>query len=383
MRINELNRINVWDWRFKIFFKKDLLNEIVAFARKLVAEEEQVYKDIIEFYTSFYTISGLLDIIEEDGDYAKEYIAYAKQSKEKVLYTPSIIRDAILERISKQHEDLQSDLLDIFEYTKIQSDFVDLLSFFKKLYGEVYLDFNEITTYVLESESVAVNHGEPVPCEEIKSEFYKCYEKIVLDEDLVDLFGKSCVSEFDIIIEERAGFAEWWDRSLCDTSKDTLVLCSNKDLLNYNDFKYTIVHEVYPGHGHFYNNLGYGMCEMFDHGALSLIEGWATFVEWNTIKSEYVEQIRKNSKQFLRESMISDLDKKAVSIYDAKILQGFSYEEALRTVTYATQYLGFIESYYLGALWIETYCKVNCLKPKDFLNKLRNNTIGDLFRLWK
>ena len=47
------------------------------------------------------------------------------------------------------------------------------------------------------------------------------------------------------------------------------------------------------------------------------------------------------------------------------------------------QFIGFVEFYYLGALWIEHAVKMGRYTPKSFLAMLRDSNKGEFFRLWK
>ena len=107
-------------------------------------------------------------------------------------------------------------------------------------------------------------------------------------------FGCSAIQDFGTQIIDGNGYGEWWDREISDTGRDELVLYTNDNQVKCDDYKYTIIHETYPGHGHFYNYVRV-QNDCMDHGAMSLVEGWATYCEWNTYPSKCVNVIKHNA----------------------------------------------------------------------------------------
>lgn len=371
----------IWDWKYRIFFNIDELNRLNTFKNSFDDYEKNIYTEIIQFYTSFYSVSILIDAISDDVSNLKFLIKKAKENMDKLIYTPSVVVKNIEKNISSlEIDDIDKNELNniLIMSTKINKNF-DNMKIFEIIYGKEFLDsygFLENRTVVVD-----VDHGDEISKIDIKSLFEELLFDIKSNEFIQQLFGESKVKDFDIRIDEGVGYAEWWDSELSSDEKDLLILYNNKDLLKYNDFKFTIIHEVYPGHGHFYNELK-NKVNSFDHGAMSIIEGWATFCEWNTYKTNYATQIRNNAKCFLNESLMVNIETKANSIYERKIKQGFSSEEAIRTTLYTTQYIGFLESYYLGAFWIEYFCEKNKTNGQGFLNFLHGRNIGEFMGLW-
>lgn len=376
----DTNKLNIWDWRYQIFFHKEICKKVDTFKKSLTSTEQNIYEEIIQYYLSLYSISNLLDAVESHSENANEYILYAKKNIDKILYTPNIIEESICARIESLENRLQKDFLDILNKSKNQTPNFNIMDLYISLFGENFMDKCKLlfhNDYIFET----LDHGVNMSLNDIKESFYNFYNKTIKNEMLIENYGVSKVSNFDIKVKKNIGFAEWWDKSLADQAQDLLILYDNSDLKSANDFTYTIIHEVYPGHGHFYNYILKDDI-IFDHGAIALIEGWATFAEWHTLPSKYAKQIRNNAICFLKESLIENVDDKAEKIYNRKISQGYSKKEAVRTVLYSTQYIGFIESYYLGALWIEQYCNKNSKTPKEFLEFLSQKNVGELFKLW-
>lgn len=155
----------------------------------------------------------------------------------------------------------------------------------------------------------------------------------------------------------------------------------NKDALNRDDFEYTIYHEIYPGHGQFYNyaRMNSTTIPKFDHGAMSLIEGWATYCEWNVKDTSYSRSLKERGKEFLDISILKSIGckDKIELIYNRNIKRGYTKEQAINSVLYFSQYPGFLESYYLGALCIEEIVNSKAFgKPLKFLEYLNDKTWG-------
>jgi len=374
--------LNIWDWKYRIFFEIDTRNQLDKFIYELSYDEVSVYERIRNFFLSFYSISLLLDAIERDMKKETEYIRYAYENKDKLIYTPRIIIELLKKRINSNSFTQKDNLLELLMISQTLNPCLTNDHYYEMLYGKALQDINN--KYVdKEFMLMAIEHGKKIKTENIMNDYLRIFNGFINNSLLQEKFGVSMVNNnFAIEVENGNGFAEWWDRGLTNTQSDKLVIHKNLDSLNSNDFSYTILHEVYPGHGHFYNMVAHNEKMSFDHGAMSLIEGWATYVEWHSVVSDYVTQIKNNALIFLQESKIPNLDIRLDRIYQRKINQHFTKANALQTVIYESQYRGYLESYYMGALWIEYFINVNNMTPKDFLLFLTDRNVGDLYSIW-
>jgi hypothetical protein len=80
------------------------------------------------------------------------------------------------------------------------------------------------------------------------------------------------------VANSNQGFAEYWPISLTDKDKNQLIIYNNKFSKEQSVLRETIIHEL--AHAFFCKGLAERNLPWFDHGALVLIEGWATWVEW-------------------------------------------------------------------------------------------------------
>ncbi len=373
--------ILVWNWRYRIFFNSKILADLEEFIESLKDGEKEIYNKIKDFYLGFYSISILLDEIEVSPDRASDIIPYAQKRRNLLVQTPSMLYSFLRDRIvSLNIDDAQKQqLYDLLE-SSLKTDYcVSYSEIAPFIFGETFYRMECDISRVSQIE--AIDHGEIIPSRRTQALQDDYYKKLKNDLDLIKRFGACPIESYKIQVKPGSGFAEWWDRDLTSDNSDLLIIFTNSDSQNTNDLFYTIVHEMYPGHGFFYNNVAH-TGSLMDHGAMALIEGWATYAEWHAVESDYSKNIRNNSLYFLKEMKEKDLNKRATKIYNKKLAQGYSETEALRTIDYATQYIGFLDSYYYGALFIELFLFEKKLSPKDFINFLCNNNIGDFFAIW-
>lgn len=377
--------MDIWDWKYRLFFDDSVKEALNQWKRKLSCDETKVYEDVEDFYLSFYSFGILWDLIVENLDKSDYFIEKAIKNKTMIIKTPKClikyyrgkIRDSFGR--TKKAERLIG-LLNFSENGKeISSEYWNLI---RKLFGKTYKniishfsakDFDH-TMKTLPKQKIITGN-----CEEM---FHAIYGSISGDPKMQEMFGVSAIQDFGTQIIDGTGYGEWWDREISDTGEDELVLYTNDNQVKSEDYKYTIIHETYPGHGHFYNYVR-AENDCMDHGAMGLIEGWATFCEWNTYPSKYVDAIKHNAKVFLWESFNLSLDSFADSIVERNKKKKKPLRKYVNNLIYATQYIGYIESYYLGALWLELLFKDGKHTPKSFLDMLSKTNKGEFFRLWQ
>lgn len=344
--------ILTWDWKYRVYFDESVRQEVLDFLPLLSVDECRVYEELIAFYTTHFSLTQLLDAIDRQPLQSDALITKAIANLNQLILTPSCLWVGLSARA---HDKRILHMLD---------KGVDFSKDYWKLNPDYCGDFMSATI------DLPIPHGERFS-DSITTEFSKLYSALQSNEILISKFGACAIKDFDICLDKDAGFAEWWDKHISNTEHDTLVLHDNADARYYNDFVYTVLHETYPGHGHFYNTI---TTPVFDQGAMSLIEGWATYVEWNSIPSPYASACRHNAMVFLHNSYSLSADDFANSIVARKHQQGYSKQEALRSALYATQYPGFLESYYLGALFFE--------HSNMSLRELNERHCGELIKLW-
>ncbi len=377
--------MNVWDWKYRIFFDDEIKVKLNNWQSNLSEEEKAVYDDIADFYGSFYSFGLLFDMMLESPDKTEEYLTKALNNQNLIIKTPDVLERYYRRKIKKKIEikNHQEKLFFLLELSLHADDILPRYqSFLKTLFGDsfesilssVYSQDDPNNLHQLPSQKKI--HGE---CREL---FDSIYAALTKDDFLLNRFGKSAIGDFRTQIYDGNGYGEWWDKDISESGEDELVLYTNDNKVKYDDYRYTIIHEAYPGHGHFYNSVRkQNAC--FDQGAMELVEGWATYCEWNTYPSKYVEVIRHNALVLLHRSFNENINSIANEVVERNRKKRVPVRKYISSLIYRTQYIGYIESYYLGALWIEQYIAKNDISPYDFLRFLSSNNKGEFFRLWQ
>jgi hypothetical protein len=172
------------------------------------------------------------------------------------------------------------------------------------------------------------------------------------------------------------GFAAYWPKELCGTDRDELRIEANADSLRSDVFQETLAHEL-GGHGVFYELLRRRSPGFVDHGALALVEGWATFAEWrlpglpgpDRARLAWLDMLGAGEAQLL--STVPSLVR----------AQGYSESQAETALLNWTQLPAYQASYLLGGLWFAARAETF----QDGLELLRHiclQPVGDFLRLY-
>lgn len=377
--------MNIWDWKYRIFFDKDVEKKVRSWIASLKKEEKKIYTDIIDFYNSFYSFGILYDLIEENNDNAAQLILIAEENIDKIIILPQVLVPYYKRMIKTSIHDsiLKQRLLNILKTAITAKDNTqDYWNFIKNLFGESFLSLKEAFTSEDFDHTYWRIPAQKVIKSNVEITFDNVYNNTVKDKSICEKFGQSAIKTFNKTIVEGNGYGEWWDREISDSGHDELILYTNNNCVKSDDYLYTILHESYPGHGHFYNAIRQKN-KNIDHGAMHLIEGWATYCEWHTYPSKYVDTIRHNDLVTLNRSYYLSQNEKAKQIYIRKRSQHKKVSQFSSSIIYSTQYIGYLESYYLGALWLEKAIDNIYKTPVTFLKMLSECNKGEFFKLWQ
>lgn len=180
-------------------------------------------------------------------------------------------------------------------------------------------------------------------------------------------------------IRADVGYAEYWPAALTGEGNDRLVLYENQGSLDFSTLLATLVHEVYPGHGFFYNWVARSALPFFDHGALTLIEGWATWCEWHFFRNPYADFTRSTRLRFLKTFDLDDSEQVINSIDLLRAERG-ALDSRYEQLNLFFQYPGYATSYALGALWFERFFTPATIG--QFFQAISHKPVGDFFSLW-
>lgn len=373
----------VWDWHYRVFFDSALRRRIDGQILQLPDSEAEICSETMAFYANFFSFGMLIDQIVESPELVDALITKARAHQAQMLCTPQLLleyyckKTSALALSSKQRTELLT-LLRLSETgQEIRCHYWNHIN---HLFGNVFLNITK------ELDRDCYSEYKRIPKQKrlignYKELFNTCYYRLVRNPTLTQWYGTCNIGNFHVDVQEGMAYGEWWDRDLTEDAADRLILFTHDSAVKQEDYYYTIIHETFPGHGHFYNSVRSDFS--LDHGANLLIEGWATFCEWHTIPSFYIESVRHNGISLLHNSHHRTSNELAEFLWHEKKKQHIPFEKAVQSIVYATQYIGYSESYYLGALWLEEMLlHKKKYSPKQFLKMLRACNKGDYFRLW-
>lgn len=376
-----------WDWHYKIYFDDAALRSAREMIDGLSSDERDICEETLAFYNSFYSFEIMIDCLEEklaDQSQVERIIGKAWENRDKLIRVPKTLEARCRERIGALGLDADKtqkleNLLELsFSGRQIRKEY---WSYARKLFGSA---FDEMVVQFDNDkyEDYLTGYKQEKISQDQETEFKAIYKKLARNSGLSKRFGENAIPDgsYDIEVKTGSCYGEWWDRDLLGGGRDKLVLYKNGAESNKEDLLYTAIHETYPGHGHFYNRIRNEKTVM-DHGAMMLVEGWATYCEWNSLPSEYRDVTRRNAMTTLRCSYNCDADKNPERFFGPEADPHSS--RAMAALVHRTQYVGYMESYYLGALWLELAIdRLGKFTPDGFLRMLKERNKGEFFRLW-
>jgi hypothetical protein len=376
-----MNYIKVWDWKYKVFFDSSLKSELLNYSKKLKPNEATILLKIIDHFKSFYSFGMLLDYLTEHPTKADETFNLALKNKHKLLYMPDKLYDYYLTQLNSGKLSQKDELEELLNYANKNGQvLLNHSNHFKIIFGSYYDKI--IARYeFFNKQNITPHKSNLITLNKPENEVKKYLTKISSTKSIVNDFGKNILPDYTIEVKDEDGYGEWWDKEVSDLERSKLIIYKNSFALNEYDFEYTIYHEVYPGHGHYYARTKQNNNKSFDNGAMFLIEGYATFVEWNSIKNSYTNNLRISACKYLKTVMEPNF-KNAI---DNFIANNKTMDKNLLTskLIRLSQYPLFQESYYLGALLIEIMLENKLFEnANEFLEFLNNNNCGEFFALW-
>ncbi|MHA6481698.1 hypothetical protein ACX1C1_07320 [Paenibacillus sp. strain BS8-2] len=379
--------INEWDWRYKICFDKNMKQMVMESIQVLDRKKQEIYLKIIYFYESFFSFSLILDFYEANPIECIKFIDNNKSSVYlKIIGVPQPLIAHVQNRLNLVCSDpMDKQVLDDLLKHSINSvRRVDINELFSCMFGSDYVLLKDIihsAKPVERKENIKIN---PEEYEVIIERYVK---NVVEDKSVASEFGEFKVSQYSTeIIEDHSGYAEWWARELTGDNHDKLIMYRNKEMLNVEDIQTTVFHEVYPGHGHYYETMRTFRPNFVDHGAMCLVEGWATYCEWNTRRSNYTKYLKNRACSILRLTSNPTLQLEDLAEMVGNLLRENNSEaQAIQSLIYLLEYPGYFESYVLGSLWLEMKISNGIYEtPSQFLKYVQEHgEWGDFFSVWE
>lgn len=359
-----------WFWKYQVFFNKKIYSNVVEFSKHLESREKDIFLNELDFFMSFYTFQTLLDAIDKNAGNKEDIfliIQKAKDNISKIVYVDNLLFEEHLKDINR-YENYKHELISILNFAHKESK----LNINIKEYLDIIVNDTELFfEFIKNQKTHPINYTQTfIDKSEIKPEFAKNYDKINSSENINQFFGKNKVGKFKFIVKDEDGYGEFWDSDIYDDYKEnTLILKSNDGNLTYDDFVYTIIHEVYPGHGHFFNETKHKNI-YYDSGALFLIEGYATVCELLINK---------------RPNYVNHLKHKYLTIVNAVVSSNLDAlkNDYIEHYKYIKKYPVYYESYYFGAFYLMYLLDSKQITNlKELFDKLKGNNIGNFMKIY-
>lgn len=307
------------DWKFKIALDTKCRDEVVRFTKSLPKEAREIYRELIRAYSGTWTISNLLDLIDDEPERRMEFLVRAYAKIHDVVYTPDILYWHLKDRI-QYDQDLEK-ILDI----SMKNGRRGYISWDAMLaiFGSTNIDYIPVaTTY---------KKTIPYPYDrmEILGEFKnKCQDD---------------VGYFDLRVKEGTGFSEYTG-SECNYFEVYQNEC---------DLDKIYKREINPGRAQLYR---LAKQKTYDAGATSLFYGWALHCSGN-LDLYYNFIYPMTPETIIRECVRLQLPE----------------WQMWRILICKTQYHGLLETAIRAALWFRL---TGGELPKT-------DVYGELFKLWK
>lgn len=370
--------IKPWDWHYRVGFDPHLRDEIAQKGQSLTGlPEKAIFDETLAFFSSLISMGQLVTLIcDKDVAVAPSNLDLAA---EKLLHIPDFLGATYISKINSAPS-----LDPTTRGRLIESIQLGMEMKFRNILDDLFrIPFGDQLTDLLDG--IDLDEPERFVDEPIERDnFHVVVNEIVEDllenpPGIIRALKKHLPKFRTSILESSGGFAEYWPKALSNSGNNELLVYNNNDQLGRENLKATIAHEIF-GHGIFYAIAESNPPPLFDHGAMCLIEGWATWVEWISVSDLLAKNLKYSSQLALRNFSLEDPGQIQENIRSNTKKSGYSADISDTGIEYFFQYPGYTQSYVLGGLWFER--RLENEDPQDFFSKLHSHPWGDFFRLW-
>lgn len=357
-----------WDWRFRVSFDAPLREHLFEGADILGRNFEPGYserfRDLVEIASERLLFLPLLGALEgAEAETSMAFLDVAENAQPSGLPAPLI--GLLQERMDRVSLDLN---------VKARADAL-LAREAETVWSNPSRTYLEITFGAGFDDLVAFARDQPPRREQPKGSKVKAATVSNLAEGAISELREENhdLPEIELQICEEPGYGEYWPYELRGGA-------DNRDLLrlNVNDYSalsetvvQTLAHEL-QGHAVFYQRVRELAPKWIDHGALSLVEGWATSEEWQRAENGPPPL----GEWFWRVDADSDeLMKRLPEQWSAKGLSAARIESLLLEFF---QYPAYQLSYVTGGLWFLKRSTVGA----SGLDFLESEPVGDFLYAW-
>lgn len=372
-----MSTLDTWDWHYRIAFDQRLRGQVAGVIDALpFPRHRALLQRQYQLFSSNLSVAQLLTHVLDEGGDAQSALDMA--SEQVPLHLPAFLAERYRIRILAAEVLAPRQKDELLAITARAQD-----RRFDNLHREIFEPvFGNALDALLDQALpgvAALPDDRPIAGSDLRGLAHEIVGQLrgKLPSRLQSL--ASAIPTFDTALTPGAGFAEYWPTTLTGADQNELIIYDNPDQLGYENFRATIAHEVL-GHGTFYAFATEAKPPFFDHGAMALIEGWATWCEWSASAPPFANYLRSVRCSGLRRFALRDPGEIARQIADDTALLGYSPSVAESSIEYFFQYPGFGYAYSLGALWFEQ--RLRAQAPMQFLESMRGEPWGDFFALW-
>lgn len=363
--------LQTWDWRFRVAFEPELETAVREAARVLepISPRSWVraFLQLLDVCASTVWLGSLLEALDADRDPNKA-LAAIQVAESKLLggMSPAVVHlaSAQIERTASWLPDTGvrrvRDLLRraaVMPWVNPNRQIAEIV--FGDRLSEVLARGDQLRSQVTSRHSL----GPEISASDFEGEVSSFLRRLRAREDRIPAF--------DVEIESGDGFGEYWPAELRTHGSDKLVINRNADNYRLDTLQHTLTHEVL-GHGTYYRFLRGTRSPWVDHGALALIEGWATWCEWRLHPEPRGPDGATLAWIDLLDADASEVEPRVTMLVRA---QGFS-EARVATALFAfSQFPAYQLSYLLGALWFDI--RAEGRSSLEVLYELDGRPLGD------
>ncbi len=370
------NGISEWDWRYRVGYDPSLRKTIrLSIERCPVAAQRAILTKTYDWARQFVSMDRLIEAVAT-GEVGLTEIA--EVSAVKLLHVPGVIEERLAQKIDALAEPyLRNSLMSLLNAARVTP------------YRDCYHPLFEITVgagfaELLRSAVTTPHIPKPTDTQifttSLLDEVSSFEEWIKNDERIRAWLTRFPMPEHVTVVRDgNDNYAEYWPSELSEDGQNTLILYRNPESMKRNVLRGTLLHELYPGHGLFYDIQNRSNPGYVDHGSTLLLEGWATWCEWHAFDTPYARASRSMALRSLR-AIQARSAAEAISIIDELRAERGDTHHRIEQLNAHFQYPGYSASYPIGALWLERHLTFD--SALDFLLNMDGQIWGDFFCLW-
>ena len=364
-----------WDWHYRVGFDAELARRIACAADRIERSEEvEILKGTLNWGCGFISIDRLIEALET-SEVSPDILP--KLERDKLLHLPAMLADKVGARIARLVGSRGSATgrgLDHILTAALAAPYRPLArDLFELVFGAKLQSLLQEAALVAPVPHPGFEPISPSQARELVETFVREASGHPFLRGLLDVHAIEVH-----YTEESSGFAEYWPHELIPgRTNDLLIIHLNGQSLDRLTLQSTLCHEIY-GHASFYSLFRISQPPLVDHGAILLVEGWATGCEWRFSNPRYAAWSR--SRRLIALSRLDATAEELTKKIDVMIWEDRYPLNRDDRLTQAFQYPALAESYALGGLWFES--ETHTGKILDLARFLKKRAWGDFMATW-